>query len=148
MAFFLPIINPSLEDISGTFDGRVEVEGTLLELTSVDNVENLESRIYPYNVDILIEETQLQYNSIPSVKLTNPKPLSIHLVDDLLSFSDFSLSISDDETSFFQTIGELDLKSEEINFSSKGNQVLELASILDPLGFPVAGKLYYDFEYK
>ncbi len=146
--FFLPIINPSLEDISGTFDGRVEVEGTLLELTSVDNVEDLEGRIYPYNVDILIEETQLQYNSMPSVKLTNPKPLSIHLVDDLLSFSDFSLSISDDEAAFIQTKGELDLKSEEINLSSKGNQVLELASILDPLGFPVTGKLYYDFEYK
>lgn len=146
--FFLPIINPALEDIGGTFDGTVEVEGTLLELTSVDNVEDLEGRIYPYNVDILIEETQLQYNSIPSVKLTNPKPFSIHLVDDILSFSDFSLSISDDETSFFQTIGELDLKSEEINLSSKGNQVLELASILDPLGFPVTGKLYYAFEYK
>lgn len=146
--FFLPIINPSLEDISGTFDGKVEVEGTLLELTSVDKVEEVGGRIYPYNVDILVEETQLQYNSMPSVKLTNPKPFSIHLVDDLLSFSDFSLSISDDETSFFQTIGELDLKSEEINLSSKGNQVLELASIFDPLGFPVTGKLYYDFEYK
>ncbi len=142
--FFLPIINPSLEDISGTFNGRVEVEGTLLELTSVDNVEDLESRIYPYNVDILIEETQLQYNNI---HFTNPKPLSIHLVNDLLSFSDFSLSISDDETSFFQTIGELDLKSEEIKLSSKGNQVLELASIFDPLGLPVSGKVYYDFEY-
>ncbi len=149
--FFLPIINPSLEDISGTFNGRVEVEGTLLELTSVDNVGDLEGRIYPYNVDILIEETQLQYNSIPSVKLTNPKPLSIHLVDDLLSFSDFSLSIADDATSpvtYFQTVGELDLKSEEINLSSNGNQVLELASIFDPLGFPVTGKVYYDFEYK
>lgn len=147
VAFFLPIINPSLEDIGGTFDGTVEVEGTLLELTA-DKVEGVGDRIYPYNVDILIEATQLQYNSIPSVKFTNPKPLSIHLVDDLLSFSDFSLSISDDEAAFIQTRGELDLKSEEINFSSKGNQVLELASILDPLGFPVAGKLYYDFEYK
>ncbi len=143
--YFLPIINTSLADIDGTFNGRVEVEGTLLELTSVDNVEDLGARIYPYNVDILIEETQLQYKGI---HFTNPKPFSIHLVDDLLTISDFSLSTSDDETPFIQSLCELDLKTEEINLSSKGSQVLELASILDPFGFPITGKVYYDFEYK
>ena len=143
--YFLPIINTSLEDIDGTFNGRVEIEGTLLDLTSVDNVEVLDARIYPYNVDILIEETQLQYKGI---HLTNPEPLSIRLVDDRLTISDFSLSASDDATPFIQSIGELDLKTEEINLSSKGNQVLELASILDPFGFPITGKVYYDFEYK
>ena len=143
--YFLPIINTSLEDIDGTFNGRVKVEGTLLDLTSVDNVEALDARIYPYNVDILIEETHLQYKGI---HLTNPEPLSIHLVDDRLTISDFSLSASDDETPFIQILCELDLKTEKINLSSKGNQVLELASILDPFGFPITGRVYYDFEYK
>ena len=143
--YFLPILNSSLENIDGTFNGTVEVEGTLLELTSVDNVKKVGDRIYPYNVDILIDETQLQYNGI---HFTNPKPLSIHLVDDLLTFSDFSLSTSDAETPFIQIMGELDLKTEEINLSSNSNQVLELASIFDPLGFPITGKMYYDFEYK
>ena len=143
--YFLPIMNTSLEDIDGTFNGRVEVEGTLLELISADNVEDLGARIYPFNVDILIAEIQLQYKGI---HLTNPKPLSIHLVDDLLTLSNFSLSTSDDETPFIQSIGELDLKTEEIYLSSKGNQVLELASILDPFGFPITGSVYYDFEYR
>ena len=143
--YFLPIINTSLEDIEGTFNGKAAVEGTLLELISVDNVEALDARIYPYNVDILIEETQLQYKGI---HFSNPEPLSIHLVDDLLTISDFSLSASDDKTPFIQILCELDLKTEKINLSSKGNQVLDLASILDPFGFPITGRVYYDFEFK
>ncbi len=142
--YFLPIINTTLEDIDGTFNGRVDVEGTLLELISVDNVKDLGARIYPYNVNIRIQETQLQYKGI---HFTNPKPLSIQLVDDLLTFSNFSLSASDDETPFIQSIGELDLKTEEINLSSKGNQILELAAFLDPFGIPITGRVYYDFEF-
>ncbi len=143
--YILPIINPALEKITGNFNGTVEVEGTLSELTSSEQTERSKKRVHPYNVDILINETQLQYDEI---HFSNLDPIKITLEDDLLTFSDFSLSLKGDDSPFIQIAGYLNAETEEIDLSTETIQTIELASVFGQTGLPISGKVYYDLEYK
>ena len=141
----LPIVNPALEKISGKFNGFVDVEGTLDELTSTKQAEPSKKRVYPYDVDIVINDTQLQYDAI---HFNNSKPLRIKLENDLLTFSDFSFSLVGDETPFIQITGDLNTKTEEINLSTETHQVINLESLFDQFEIPIHGKAYYDLKYQ
>ena len=144
-SYILPIINPALNKIEGTFSGTVEVEGTLDELTSSVPTDASKKRVHPYDVDIVIDETQLQYDGI---YFSNFQPLKLKLEDDLLTFSDFSLSLKGDNSPFMQITGNLNAKTEEIELYTETNQVIKLESVLGQIGLPITGTVYYDLAYK
>ncbi|MDE0636523.1 MAG: hypothetical protein OXI43_11810 [Candidatus Poribacteria bacterium] len=141
----LRIFNPALDAIIGTIDSTVEVEGTIAELSSTEPVEPSKRRVYPYDVDIIIDKTQLEYNSL---RFTNPKPMHLRLEDDIFTIFDSSLSVHGDESPFIQLTGTLDTKTEELDLSSKHNQMLMLESLGAALGFPISGTAQYDLKTK
>lgn len=136
----LRIFHPALDAIIGTIDSTVEIEGTITEL-----VEPAKKSIHPYDVDIVINETLLQYNSL---RFTNPKPIRLNLEDDILTISDSSLSVNGEESPFIQLTGIIDTKTEEIDLYSKHNQILMLESLGTALGFPISGNVQYDLKIK
>lgn len=141
----LRIFHPIFDAITGTVDGTVEVEGTIAELSSKEPVEPPKKRVYPYDVDIIINKTQLEYNSL---RFTNPKPMRLRLEDDILTIFDSSLSVHGDESPFIQLTGTIDTKTEELDISSKHNQMLMLESLGAALGFPISGTAQYDLKTK
>ena len=141
----LRILHPSLDVITGTFDGTVEVKGTIAELTSTDPVEPSKKRVYPYDVDISISKTLLQYNSLHMI---NPKQIRLKLEDDILTISDSSLSVKGEKSPFIQLTGTIDAKTEEIDISSKQNQDLTLESLSTALGLPISGSAQYEMKIK
>ena len=136
----LRIFHPALDAISGTIDSTVEIEGTITEL-----VEPAKKSVHPYDVDIVINQTLLQYNSL---RFTNPKPIRLNLEDDILTISDSSLSVNGEESPFIQLTGTIDTKTEEIDLYSKHNQILTLESVGEALGFPISGNVQYDLKIK
>ncbi|RKU19018.1 hypothetical protein C6501_01720 [Candidatus Poribacteria bacterium] len=141
----LRIFNPALDAIIGTIDSTVKVEGTIAELFSTEPVEPSKKRVYPYDVDIIIDKTQLEYNSL---RFTNPKPMHLRLEDDIFTIFDGSLSVHGDESPFIQLTGTLDTRTEELDLSSKHNQMLMLESLGAALGFPISGTAQYDLRTK
>ncbi len=141
----LRIFNPALDAIIGTIDSTVEVEGTIAELSSTEPVEPSKRRVYPYDVDIIIDKTLLEYNSL---RFTNPKPMHLRLEDDIFTIFDSSLSVHGDESPFIQLTGTLDTKTEELDLSSKHNQMLMLESLGAALGVPISGTAQYDLKTK
>jgi autotransporter translocation and assembly factor TamB len=136
----LRIFHPALDAITGTIDSTVEVEGTITEL-----VEPTKNSVHPYDVDIVINQTLLQYNSL---HFTNPKTIRLNLEDDVLTISDSSLSVDGGKSPFIQLTGTIDTKTEEIDLSSKHNQILTLESLGTALGFPISGNVQYDLKTK
>ncbi|MDE0087137.1 MAG: hypothetical protein OXU23_15560 [Candidatus Poribacteria bacterium] len=134
----LRIFHPALDAITGTFDSTVEIEGTIAEL-----VEPAKKSVHPYDVDIVINQTLLQYNSL---RFTNPKTIRLNLEDDILTISDSSLSVEREKSPFIQLTGTIDTKTEEIDLSSKHNQILTLESLGTALGFPISGNVQYDLN--
>ena len=136
----LRIFHPALDAITGTIDSTVEIEGTITEL-----VEPAKKSVHPYDVDVVINETLLQYNSL---RFTNPKPIRLNLEDDILTISDSSLSVDGEKSPFIELTGTIDTKTEEINLSSKHNEKLTLESFGAALGFPISGTAQYDLKTK
>ncbi len=141
----LRILHSSLDVITGTFDGTVEVKGTIAELTSTDPVKPSKKRVYPYDVDISISKTLLQYNSLHMI---NPKQIRLKLEDDILTIADSSLSVKGKKSPFIQLTGTIDAKTEEINISSKPDQDLTLESFGAALGLPISGAAQFELKTK
>lgn len=139
----LRIFDPTLETITGTADGTVIVEGTIAELAPTEVVEPSKKRVYPYDVDILISETQLQYNSL---RFTNPKPIRLNLKDDILTISDSSLTVSGEQTSFVQLTGTFNAKSETMNISAASSENFALDSLGMAFGLPISGTVYCELQ--
>ena len=134
----LRIFHPALDVITGTVDSTVEVEGTISELVGPSK-----KRVYPYDVDIVINKTQLQYNVL---RFTNLKPMLFKLENDILTISDSSLSVAGENTPFIQLIGTIDAKTKEIDIASKHNQDLALESFGTALGLPISGTAQYELK--
>ncbi len=138
----LRILDKRLEDISGTADSDVIVEGTLTELTS-EPEDPSAKRIHPYDVYIDINHTQLQYNS---VQFKNQKPIRINLINDILTIADSSLSVTGQNSSFVNLTGNFDLKNERINISANSDENF----LLEPFGaafdVPITGNGFYRIE--
>ena len=138
----LRIFHPMLESITGTADSIVRIQGTIAELASTEQAES-ERRVYPYDVDIVINNTELQYNSL---HFSNPNPIRIEIVDDIITFSDFSLAAGQGPEPFLQIAGTIDAKTEKINIVSSHNQDLTLNAFGNELNLPISGSAYYNLK--
>ena len=136
----LRILDRRLEAVSGTADSIVQIEGTLTELA-----ESSKKRVYPYNVDITINETKLQYNS---VHFTNPTPIRIKLEDDILMISESSLIVSGEKSPFVHLNAAFDAKSEKIHISAKPNENFALDPFGKAFGLPITGSASYELNTK
>ena len=138
----LRIFHPTLESVTGTADSTVRIKGTIAELASTQQQDS-NRRVYPYDVDIAINNTELQYNSL---HFSNPSPIRIEIVDDIITFSDSSLAIGHGRIPFLQITGTIDAKTEKINIVSSRNQDLTLNAFVKELNLPISGLAYYDLK--
>ncbi len=129
----------------GTIDSTVEVEGTIAELSPTEPVEPAKTRIYPYDVDVIINKTQLEYNSL---RFTNPKPIRLNLENDILVISDSALTVSGEKSSFVQLTGTFDAKSENINISATSRENFSLDPFGRAFGVPITGSASYELNTK
>lgn len=137
----LRILDRRLEAISGTADGIVNVEGTIAEL--VEPIGPGEKRNFPYDVDIVINISQLQYNS---VDFSNPKPIRIKLENDILTFHDSSLIFNDEQTPFVELSGTFDTKNEIIDITAHSEEVFSLRPFGVAFDIPIDGKASYQLN--
>lgn len=134
----LRIFDHRLEAISGTADGKVEVVGTITDLVEPNRTPK--SLNFPYDVDIIINNSQLQYNS---VDFFNPKPIKMKLENDILTIVESSLNFKGQHSPFVELIGSFDTKNEIIDFSAETNQVFSIEPIGLAFGQPIDGKISY-----
>ncbi len=135
----LRIFDERFEAITGTADGIVKVEGTLTDLNTIPE-DPIDKRIHPYDVDIAINNTQLQYNS---VNFTNPKPILMLLKDDILTIVDSSLTVVGEKSSFVNLTGSFDLKNEKIDISANSDDNIVLEHFGKAFDIPVSGSGFY-----
>ena len=141
----LRILHPALEAVTGTADGRAEIEGTVAALAPTDEnksgesltinsstdtfaketrVDGQKQRIYPYVVDIEIDTSQLYYGNPrgkPKTPFTNAEPIRLSLKDDTWTANAFSLRTSEDKLPFVELTGTFDAKSEAIDLYAKSD---------------------------
>ena len=156
----LRILHPALEAVTGTADGRAEIEGTVAALaptgedksgesltinSSTDTfaketrVDGQKQRVYPYDVDIEIDTSQLYYGNPrgkPKTPFTNAEPIRLSLKDDKWTANAFSLRTSEDKSPFIQLTGTFDAKSEAIDLYAKSDG-FALAPFGSALGLPL-----------
>ena len=141
VAPILRILHPALEAVTGTAAGHAEIKGTVADLAPMEENESGESdeqRIYPYDVDIEIESSQLHYEN-PSTKLktpfTNAEHIRLSLRNDTWIFEAFSLSTAADKPPFIQLTGSFDAKSEVMDLDAKA-EGFALSPFDTALGLP------------
>lgn len=139
----LRIFDKRLETIAGTADAIVKVEGTLTDLTSIA-VDPKDRLIHPYDVEITINNTQLQYKT---VNFTNPKPIFMLLEDDILTIADSSLTVVGEKRSFINLNGSFDLKNERIDISANSEENIVLTHLGKVLDVPISGSGNYQFKW-
>ena len=137
----LRILDRRLETISGTADGIVHVEGTIAEL--VEPIGPGEKRNFPYDVDIVINNSQLQYNS---VDFSNPKPIHIKLENDILTFHESSLIFSGKQTPFVELAGTFDTKNEIVDITAHSEGTFSLKPFGVAFDIPIDGKASYQLN--
>ncbi|MCY4401783.1 MAG: hypothetical protein OXD54_04330 [Candidatus Poribacteria bacterium] len=139
----LRIFDKRLETISGSADGNVKVEGTLTDLTP-NSVDPNNKPIHPYDVEITINNTQLQYKT---VNFTNPKPIFMLLENDILTIADSSLTVVGEKTSFVNLNGSLNLKNEKVDISANSDDNIVLAHLGEVFDIPISGSGYYQLKW-
>ena len=136
----LRILDPALEAITGTADGRAQIEGTVAALAPADENNSSESdrRVYPYDVNIEIDASQLRYgnSTAQEIAFTNSEQIRLHLKDDKWTIDAFSLRTSADKSDFIQLIGTFDAKSEMMDLHAKSDK-FALPPFGTVLGFPM-----------
>ena len=136
----LRILNPALEAITGTADGRAEIEGTVAALAPADENNGSESdrRVYPYDVNIEIDASRLRYENSTGqeIAFTNPEQIRLHLKDDKWTIDAFSLRTSADSSNFIELTGTYDAKSEMMDLDARSDK-FALPPFGAALGFPV-----------
>ncbi len=135
----LRILNPALEAITGTADGRAKIKGTVAALAPTDQSEGsaADRPVYPYDVNVEVHTSQLRYgNSTESeIVFTNPKQIQLHLKDDKWSIDAFALRASTDKSDFIQLTGTYDAKTERMDLHAKSDK-FALASFAPVFGLP------------
>lgn len=136
----LRILNPALAAITGTADGRAQIEGTVAALAPADKNNGSESdrRVYPYDVNIEIDASQLRYGNSAGqeIAFTNPEQIRLHLKDDKWTIDAFSLRTSADRSNFIELTGTFDAKSEMMDLHAKSDE-FALSPFGAAFGFPV-----------
>lgn len=139
----LQILDQRLAQVTGTADSVVEIKGSLQDLTSPQPEEPTKRRIHPYTIDIKINQTQLEYNSLP---ITNTTPILIKLENDILTISECSLNLKGVQSSFVNLNGEFDTKNEVVNFNANSNGDFVFGAIGEAFNFPITGKTNFDLH--
>ena len=161
----LRILHPALETVTGTAKGRASIEGTVAALAptgegdsrqpsvSVSNQQEgvtspenhfAESRssdqqpVYPYDVDVKIDTSQLYYENPNGQKtpFTNAGQIRLFLKDDKWTIDALSLRTSEDKSPFLQLTGSFDAKSEVMDIYAKSDG-FALAPFDTALGLPL-----------
>ena len=135
---FLTILHPMLESVTGIADGRVSINGTMADLAPAPtSIESTKKNVYPYDVDIHITTSQLNYGNSTGqgVPITNTEPIRLHLKDDKWRIDSLSLRTLDDVLPFVDFTGTFDAKTEAINFRISSNG-FELSPFGPVLGLP------------
>ena len=171
----LPILHPTLEAVTGTADGSASISGTIADLVApTANIasEPQKQQIYPYDVDILVNSSQLSVNShqlrggsvepassLPdnrqpttnnAVAFTNAEPIRLHLKDDTWTIDALSLRASESiDNPFLELTGTLDAKSEAMDLHAVSDG-FALPPFEEALGLPrnmlQTGTLRYDLK--
>ena len=149
----LRILNPALEAITGTADGRAQIEGTVAALAPIDENNSSESdrRVHPYDVNIQIDASQLRYGNSTAQEMafTNPEQIRLHLKDDKWTIEALSLRTSTDKSDFIELTGTFDAKSEMMDLHAKSDK-FALPPFSAAFGFPLdilqAGTAHYTLK--
>ena len=149
----LRILNPALAAITGTADGRAQIEGTVAALAPAEENNSSESdrRIHPYDVNIQIDASQLRYgnSTAQEIAFTNPKQIRLHLKDDKWTIDAFSLRTSTDKSAFIELTGTFDAKSEMMDLHAKSDK-FALPPFSTAFGLPLdilqAGTAHYTLK--
>ncbi|MXV74535.1 hypothetical protein F4Z99_09670, partial [Candidatus Poribacteria bacterium] len=133
----LRILHPALEAVTGTAKGRAEIKGTVAALAPTDE-ENNDQRVYPYDVAIEIDTSQLHYGNSSRKKspFTNAEPIRLYLKDDKWTFDAFALRTAEDKSPFIELTGNFDAKSEAMELYAKSDG-FALAPFGTALGLPL-----------
>ena len=136
----LRILNPALEAITGTADGRAKIKGTVAALAPADGNKTSEADrpVYPYDVDIEVDTSQLRYGNSTGqeVAFTNPEQIRLHLKDDKWTINAFSLRALADDSDFAELTGTFDAKSEMMDMHAKSDK-FALSPFSAVLGLPL-----------
>ncbi|MDE0016563.1 MAG: hypothetical protein OXU51_10270 [Candidatus Poribacteria bacterium] len=134
----LRILHPALEAVAGTANGRAEIKGTVAALAPTDE-ENSDQRVYPYDVDIKIDTSQLYYENPKGHKtpFTNAGQIRLFLKDDKWTIDALSLRTLEDASPFMELTGTYNAKGEVMDFEAKSDGFV-LAPFGAALGLPSA----------
>ncbi|MYB96921.1 hypothetical protein F4Y43_24010, partial [Candidatus Poribacteria bacterium] len=134
----LRILHPALEAIAGTANGRAEIRGTVAALAPTDE-ENSHQPVYPYDVDIKIDTSQLYYENPKGQQtpFTNASQIRLFLKDDKWTIDTLSLRTLEDESSFMELTGTYNARGEVMDFEAKSDG-FGLAPFGAALGLPAA----------
>ncbi|MDE0683434.1 MAG: hypothetical protein OXI63_11005, partial [Candidatus Poribacteria bacterium] len=121
----LRILHPALEAVTGTAKGRAEIKGTVAALAPTGENKSGESdqQIYPYDVDIKIDTSQLYYENSKGHKtpFTNAGQIRLFLKDDKWTIDALSLRTLEDESPFMELTGTYNAKGEVMDFEAKSD---------------------------
>ncbi len=134
----LRILHPVLEAVAGTANGRAEIRGTVTDLAPTDENKS-DQRVYPYDVDIKIDTSQLYYENPKGHKtpFTNAGQIQLFLKDDKWTIDALSLRTLEDASPFMELTGTYNAKGEVMDFEAKSDG-FGLAPFGAALGLPSA----------
>ena len=134
----LRILHPALEAVAGTANGRAEIKGTVAALAPTDENKS-DQRVYPYDVDIKIDTSQLYHENPKGHKtpFTNAGQIRLSLKDDKWTINALSLRTLEDTSPFMELTGTYKAKSEVMDFEAKSDG-FRLAPFGAALGLPAA----------
>ena len=138
VAPFLSILHPMLEPVTGTADGRVSINGTIADLAPAPtSTKSTKKNVYPYDVDIHIATSQLNYGNSTGqgVPITNTEPIRLHLKNDKWTIDSLFLRTLEDVSPFVDFTGTFDAKTEAMNLQI-GSNGFELFPFGPALGLP------------
>ena len=100
-------------------------------------VSESDSPVYPYDVDITIDTSQLDYENSDGQKtaFTNAEPIQLYLKDDKWTIDALSLRTLADESPFMELTGTYNAKGEVMDFEAKSDG-FGLAPFGAALGLP------------
>jgi len=118
----LRILHPALEAIAGTANGRAEIRGTVTALAPTDENKS-DQRVYPYDVDITVDTSQLYYENSkgPKTPFTNAGQIRLFLRDDKWTIDALSLRTLEDASPFMELTGTYNAKGEVMDFEAKSD---------------------------
>ena len=118
----LRILHPAFETITGVVsDGRAQIQGTVTDLVTSPNAD--EQHIYPYEVDIAMDTSRLQYGGATgqTIPFTNAEQIQIHLRDDIWTIDALSFRTLEDASPFIELTGTFDARSDTIALHAKAD---------------------------